>query len=138
MKKRLSRDLENANCEEVYEEDAPPRNVETTFLPEDEAPEEHDMIEPQEPPMMEMSRKRKPAWARESIQEAERYRAPEGSTRISTKPKPFSNYVALMCDPVDQKPTNYEEAVRKKEWVEAMMEEYQYIMKKDVWDIVPN
>ena len=31
----------------MYEEDAPPRNVETTFLHEDEAPEEHDMIEPQ-------------------------------------------------------------------------------------------
>ena len=35
--------------EDVYEEYAPPRNVETTFLPEDEASEEHDMIEPQEP-----------------------------------------------------------------------------------------
>ena len=32
--------------EEVYEEDAPPRNAEATFLPEDEAPEDHDMTEP--------------------------------------------------------------------------------------------
>ena len=38
------------------------------------------------------------------------------------KPKTFSNYVALMCDLVDQEPTNYEEVVQKKEWVEAMME----------------
>ena len=53
--------------EDVYEEDAPPRNVETIFLPEDEAPEEHDMTEPQEPPMMEISRKRKPACTREII-----------------------------------------------------------------------
>ena len=29
------------------------------------------------------------------------------------------------------------EVVQKKEWVEAMMEEYQTIMKNDVWDIVP-
>ena len=29
--------------EEVYEEDAPPRNVEATFLPKDETPEDHDM-----------------------------------------------------------------------------------------------
>ena len=42
-----------------------------------------------------------------------------------------------MCDLVDQEPTKYEEAVHKKEWVEAMMEEYQSIMKNDVWDIVP-
>ena len=39
-------------------------------------------------PTMEISRKRKPAWAREIIQEAERYGAPEGSTRISKNPKP--------------------------------------------------
>ena len=42
-----------------------------------------------------------------------------------------------MCDLVDQEPTIYEEAAKKKEWVEAMMEEYQLIMKNDVWDIVP-
>ena len=42
-----------------------------------------------------------------------------------------------MCDIVDQEPTSYEEYVHKKEWVEAMMEEYQSIMKNDVWDIVP-
>ena len=47
--------------EEVYEEDAHPRNLEATFLPEDEAPKDHDMTEPQEPPTMEISRKRKPA-----------------------------------------------------------------------------
>ena len=46
--------------EEVYEEDAPPRNVEATFLPEDKTPKDHDMMEPQEPPMMEISWKRKP------------------------------------------------------------------------------
>ena len=30
-----------------------------------------------------------------------------------------------MCDLVDQEPTSYEEDAQKKEWVEAMMEEYQ-------------
>ena len=61
--------------------------------------------------MMEMSRKRKPTWEREIIQEAERYGAPEGSIRASKKPKTFSNYVALMCDLVDKEPTSHEEAV---------------------------
>ena len=42
-----------------------------------------------------------------------------------------------MCDLVDQEPTNYEEAVQKKEWIEAMIEEYRSITKNDVWDIVP-
>ena len=118
----------------MNEEETPPRNKETACLPEDEAPKEHDMAEPQEPPMMDISRKRKPTWEREIIKEEEIYGAPEGSTREIKKPKTFSNYVALMCDLVDQEPTNYEEAVQKKEWVEAMTEEYQSIMKNDVWD----
>ena len=42
-----------------------------------------------------------------------------------------------MCDCVDQEPTSYPEVVQKKEWVEEMREEYQSIMKNDVWDIVP-
>ena len=41
-----------------------------------------------------------------------------------------------MCGLVDQEPTSYEQVVQKKEWVEAMTEEYQSIMKNDVWDIV--
>ena len=42
------------------------------------------------------------------------------------------NYVALMCDLVDQEPTSYEEAAQKKEWVESMTEEYQSIIKNVV------
>ena len=53
--------------EEVYEEETSPINKETTCLPEDEAPKEDDMEEPQEPPMMDILRKRNPAWTREII-----------------------------------------------------------------------
>ena len=34
-------------------------------------------------------------------------------------------------------PSNYEEAVGGKEWKNAMIEEYQSIMKSDVWHVVP-
>ena len=97
----------------------------------------HDELEPQEPLSMTISHKRKPAWAREVIQEAERFGAPKGSSRERKKSKPFSTYLALMCDLVDQEPACFEEAVKKKEWVEAMTKEYHYIMKNDVWSIVP-
>ena len=63
---------------------------------------------------MDISRKRKPAWVREIIQEAERYGAPEGSTRTKKRSNPYSSYVALMCDLVDQEPNNYEEAAQNK------------------------
>ena len=63
---------------------------------------------------MDISQKRKPAWVREIIQEVEKYGALEGSTRTRKRSKPFSNYVALMCDIVDQEATSYDEVVQKK------------------------
>ena len=56
-------------------------------------------------------------------------RSPEGSTRVSKISNPFSSYVSLMCDLVDQEPTSYEEATQNKE--------YQSIINNYVWDIVP-
>jgi hypothetical protein len=37
---------------------------------------------------------------------------------------------------IDSKPSYYEEATSHPVWRDAMMEEYQSIMKNDVWDIV--
>ena len=53
------------------------------------------------------------------------------------KPKPFFSYMALMCDLLEKEPTFFEEAIQKKEWADAMTEEYQSIIKNDVWEIVP-
>jgi hypothetical protein len=52
-------------------------------------------------------------------------------------PKPFSSYMALMCDLLEKEPTCFEEAIQKKEWADAMTEEYQSIIRNDVWEIVP-
>ena len=41
--------------EEVHEEDVPPRKVEVAPSPESETLEYHDMLEPQEPPAMNIS-----------------------------------------------------------------------------------
>ena len=105
--------------EELHEDDVPPRMVEVEPSPEIVASEDHDMLEPKESHTMDISRKITHAWVREIIQEAERYGAPEGSIRTSKRSNPCSSYVALMCDLLDQEPTNYiEEAAQKKEWVE--------------------
>ena len=42
-----------------------------------------------------------------------------------------------MCDLVDKEPTCFEEAIKQKEWANEMVEEYQAIMKNDVWEVVP-
>ena len=82
--------------EEVYEEEPviprtaesvrevpkaakPVREVVTS--PDEEILEDHDMIEVHEPPQMTILHKRKPAWARELIQDGEKYGVPEGITR---------------------------------------------------------
>jgi U3 small nucleolar RNA-associated protein 14 len=128
--------------EEVYEEELvaprvaePMREVITS--PEEEILEDHDIIKSQEPPQMTISHKRKSVWARELIQDGEKYGAPEGTMRQEKKPKPFSSYMALMCDLLEKEPTCFEEAIQKKEWTDAMIEEYQSIIENDVWEIVP-
>ena len=45
--------------------------------------------------------------------------------------------MCFMCDLLYKESPCFEEAVQNKEWVEAMTEEYQSIMKNDVWDTVP-
>ena len=42
----------------------------------------------------------------------------------------------MLCDFIDKEPFNYE-AAESKEWKDAMIEEYQLIMKNDVWEVVP-
>ena len=61
----------------------------------------HDMMEPKEPPRMTVSHGKKPAWSREIFQDTERYGSPEA--------KPFSSYVALMCDLADNELSCFEE-----------------------------
>jgi hypothetical protein len=52
-------------------------------------------------------------------------------------PKPFSSYIALMCNLLDEELTCFEEDIQRKEWADAMTKEYQSIIKNDVWEIVP-
>jgi hypothetical protein len=105
--------------------------------PNEEILEDHDIIESQEPPQMMISHKRKPTWERELIQDGEKYGAPEGTMRQVKKPNPFSSYMALMCDLLEKELTLFEESIHKKEWADAMKEEYQSIINNDVWEIVP-
>ena len=84
------------------------------------------LTEPQRPidPPKEVSLKRKPTWARELIQDAERYGTPEGSLKESKRPRIYSSYLALLSDIIDAEPFNFEDA-GKQVWKDAMHEEYQ-------------
>jgi hypothetical protein len=104
---------------------------------DEEILEDHDIVEFQKPPHMRINHKRKPTWARELIQDGEKYGVLEGTTRQVKRPKPFSSYIALMCEVLEKEPTYFNESIQKKEWADAMTEEYQSIIKNDVWEIVP-
>jgi len=83
------------------------------------------------------SRKRRPYWEQYFIRDEERYGAPKNYLRESKNLKPYSNYVACLCDIMDAKLSNYEEAAEKRVWKDATGEEYQSIVKNDVWDVLP-
>jgi hypothetical protein len=63
--------------------------------------------------------KKRPTWAHEIIQDAEKYDAPKVTYRERKKPKPCSSYVELLGDIIDANPTCYEDGVAKKEWRDA-------------------
>jgi hypothetical protein len=54
-----------------------------------------------------------------------------------SSPKKFPTYIALMSSIIDIEPSNFEEAIVEQVWQDAMTEEYNSIMKNDVWEIVP-
>ena len=54
----------SCHLEEVHEEDVLPRKVEPEPSPEIVASKYHDMLEPQEPPPMDIHQKIKPDWVR--------------------------------------------------------------------------
>ena len=54
------------------------------------------------------------------------------SFKESKRPHKFSSYMALMSHIID-----YEEAANQQVGRDSMMEEYQSIMKNDLWDVVP-
>ena len=88
--------------------------------------------EPIDPPHEKNSYKIKPTWACEAIQGTERYGTPEEMHRERKRTRYYYGYVALLLDIIDKESSNYEEATEKKEWKDAMIKEYQSIMKNDV------
>jgi hypothetical protein len=70
------------------------------------------------------------------LKNVEGHTATRGTFRESRPPHRFSSYVALMSNIIDSEPSSFEEVAGNQVWKDAMMEEYQSIMKNDVWDIV--
>jgi hypothetical protein len=80
---------------------------------------------------------KRPTWARQTLQEKEGHKAPQGTTKENKRPTRFSSYLSTMTHIIDSEPSCHGEVPGEQVWKDAMTEEYQSILKNDVWDVVP-
>jgi hypothetical protein len=84
------------------------------------------------------SGKRKPRWFQETLKEAiENVGEPKDQVRQRRPPVRLGAYLALVTSVRDSEPETFAQAVDHQVWREAMVEEYDSIVRNDVWDVVP-
>ena len=93
--------------------------------------------EPRDGPRDVVVVKRRLTQLRDTLQEAKKHATPSCSFKERRRPHRFLSYMALMSHIIDYEPSSYEEATNQQVGRDTMMEEYQSIMKNDVWDVVP-
>jgi hypothetical protein len=81
--------------------------------------------------------KRRPRWFQEALKEArENVGEPKSQIKDSRPPVRFGAYLALVTSIIDTKPQTFAQAVDQQVWREAMVEEYDSIVRNDVWEVV--
>jgi hypothetical protein len=83
------------------------------------------------------SRKRRPRSFQETLKEArENVGEPKSQIKERRPPIRLGAYLALMTSIRDTEPQTFTQAVDHQVWREAMVEEYDSIVRNDVWDVV--
>jgi hypothetical protein len=62
---------------------------------------------------------------------------PRQAVRESKSPERFCSYIEMVSSIREFEPSTFGEASGRQVWRDAMMEEYNSIMKNDVWEVVP-
>jgi hypothetical protein len=90
------------------------------------------------PPQETTSERRKPKWIQDIFREAQgSVGNPKHEVRESKPPERFCSYIVMVSNIQESEPSTFEEATSIQVWRDAMMEEYNSIMKNDVWEVVP-
>ena len=63
--------------------------------------------------------------------------APTSQRKQRQSPDRYSGYMALMSKCIMRKPSSFKEAMEDPAWVDAMVEEYDLIVRNSAWEIVP-
>eukprot|EP00253_Pinus_taeda_P002316 PITA_02316 len=88
------------------------------------------------PPGDPSTSRKRPLWLKDTLEDAKRHIAPRGTFCESKKPNRYQWYLAFMSTIVQTEPCTFEEVVKHKVWKDVMNEEYESIMKNDVWDVL--
>jgi hypothetical protein len=84
------------------------------------------------------SGKRKPRWFQETLKESkENIGEPKRNFRERKAPVRLGSYLAMVTSISDTEPQKFAQAVDQQVWREAMLEEYDSIMRNCVWEVVP-
>jgi hypothetical protein len=90
------------------------------------------------PPQDTTSERRKPKWLHDTLREAQGSLGnPRQAVRESKPPERFCSYIVIVSSIRESEPSTFEEATGRQVWRDAMMEEYNSIMKNGVWEVVP-
>ena len=95
-----------------------------------------DVEGPMDPIDPSPSLRKRPSWLRDTLEDSEGHAAPRQTFQESKKPCRYQVYLAAMSTIVQSEPGCFKEAVKHQVWKDAMHEEYESIMKNDVWDVV--
>jgi hypothetical protein len=77
-------------------------------------------------------------WLQDTLKEAQgSVGNPRQAVRESKPSERFCSYIVMVSIIWESEPSTFEEATSRQVWRDAMMEEYNSIMKNDVWEVVP-
>eukprot|EP00253_Pinus_taeda_P027917 PITA_27917 len=96
-------------------------------------PPEEELIDPKEEPQDVVENPQVEERRVETTTQAESSREAQAK-KVTNR---YTSYMALMTELVEVEPSSFEEELEKPIWVDAMVEEYKFIVKKSVLEVVP-
>lgn len=112
--------------------------LEGPFVPgfEDIDDDPMEPMDPLDPPPCDPPARKRSLWLKDRLQDVEKHVVARGTFRESKKPCRYQAYVVTTSNMIQDEPHTFEEVVKEQVWKDAMVEEYESIMKNGIWDVV--
>lgn len=126
---KTSKDIEEPN------DDSIPENNENSMIERESGTKDNGPTTPNPKDNSNSLNKKRSLWARKTFEEHNV--ALDEMLRETKKTRNYSCYITHINESTNLEPFDVEEALKFQAWKGAMIEEYQYVLKNNVWDIVP-